>query len=84
MRLVPIQEASQRVGVNQVTLYRAMTAGRLKRYKQFGDKRTFVDIDELKALRRPSSAASQRNGRKADTRPPSLATKAAKRPRGSA
>jgi hypothetical protein len=31
------------------TLYRLIRRGKLKRYRKFGDRRTFVDSEEVKA-----------------------------------
>ena len=47
---VPIAEAAQRLGVSRDTLERLIRAGRLKRYRRFGDRKTYVDLDEAKEV----------------------------------
>lgn len=52
-RYVPVDEAAREVGVARGTIYRYFRAGLLKKYRAKGvDRRTLVDIDELKELRR--------------------------------
>jgi excisionase family DNA binding protein len=47
---VPIAEAVERLGVSRDTLERLIRAGRLKRYRRFGDRKTYVDLDEAKQV----------------------------------
>jgi excisionase family DNA binding protein len=47
---VPIAEAAERLGVSRDTLERLIRTGRLKRYRRFGDRKTYVDLDEAKQL----------------------------------
>jgi excisionase family DNA binding protein len=46
--LVPIQEAAKEWGVSVDTLYRLITAKKIGRYRKGGDRRTFVDREEIK------------------------------------
>jgi excisionase family DNA binding protein len=39
---VPITEAAERLGVSRDTLERLIRAGRLKRYRRFGDRKTLM------------------------------------------
>jgi excisionase family DNA binding protein len=41
---------STEVGVSRDTLERLIHAGRLKRYRRFGDRKTYVDLDEAKQV----------------------------------
>ena len=53
MRRVPVQEAAQEVGVSRQTVHRYIRLGYLKAYRAPGvDRRTYVDVDELRELRR--------------------------------
>jgi excisionase family DNA binding protein len=45
----PITDAAKEHGVSVETLYRLIRLGKLKRYRKFGDRRTFVESEELKA-----------------------------------
>jgi excisionase family DNA binding protein len=47
---VPIAEAAERLGVSRDTLERLIRTGRLKRYRRFGDRKTYVDLDEAKQV----------------------------------
>jgi excisionase family DNA binding protein len=47
---VPIAEAAERLRVSRDTLERLIRAGRLKRYRRFGDRKTYVDLDEAKRV----------------------------------
>jgi excisionase family DNA binding protein len=47
---VPIAEAAERLRVSRDTLERLIRAGRLKRYRRFGDRKTYVDLDEAKQV----------------------------------
>jgi excisionase family DNA binding protein len=47
---LPIQEAAKLYQVSDDTLYRLIAAGRLKRYRREGDRRTYLrraDLDSL-------------------------------------
>jgi Helix-turn-helix domain len=53
MRRLPVQEAAQEVGVSRQTVHRYIRLGYLKAYRAPGvDRRTYVDVDELRELRR--------------------------------
>ncbi len=47
---VPIAEAAERLRVSRNTLERLIRVGRLKRYRRFGDRKTYVDLDEAKQV----------------------------------
>jgi predicted site-specific integrase-resolvase len=47
MRPVPIQAAAAEYGVAVETLYRMLRRGQLTRFRRPGDRRTFLDRDEL-------------------------------------
>jgi Helix-turn-helix domain len=49
--LVPLARAATEFGVSEVTLYRYLRAGRLRRYRRSMDLKTYVDRDELRKLR---------------------------------
>ncbi len=48
-----LQDAAKWYGVNEVTIYRLLRAGRLSRHKRDGDKRTYLKVDELELRLRP-------------------------------
>ncbi len=50
---LPIQEAARLYQVSDDTLYRLITAGRLKRFRREMDKRTWLRRSELDALFTP-------------------------------
>lgn len=52
-RLVPLQEAARELGVNRGTLYIYINKGDLTPYRIPMDRRTFLDRNELRQLRRP-------------------------------
>jgi hypothetical protein len=57
--LSAVSEAAIKVGVSQRTIQRRMREGVVKRYRKVGDRRTFVDVGELRRLRsnmRPCTA----------------------------
>lgn len=47
---MPIQDAATEIGVSEVTLYRYLKVGRLKRWKRPMEQRTYLDRDELRQL----------------------------------
>lgn len=47
--VLPIQEAAREFGVSRDTLDRLAALGRLVKYRQPGDKRVFVDREQVKA-----------------------------------
>jgi len=51
MTLRPIQEVAKEEGVNVLTLYRLIRAGKIARYKRAGDRRTFVDTEQVREVR---------------------------------
>ena len=50
MDRVPIAEAAERLRVSRDTWERLIRARRLKRYRRFGDRKTYVDLDEAKQV----------------------------------
>jgi len=52
-RYLPIDDAAREVGVSRGTIYRYFRLGLLSKYRAEGvDRRTLVDVDELRELRR--------------------------------
>jgi hypothetical protein len=52
-RLVPLSQAATDIGVHRATIHRYIRLGLLKRYRAPGvDRRTYVDVDALRELRR--------------------------------
>ena len=47
--VIAIQDAAREFGISRDTLDRLAERGKLKKYKQAGDKRVFVDRDQVKA-----------------------------------
>ena len=52
-RVVPLDVAAARAGVSKRTVERWLSEHRIKRYRIAGDKRVFVDPDEIERLREP-------------------------------
>lgn len=52
-KVIPVSEAAERLGVHERTLRRWIREGRLKPYRVMGDRRRFVSVDEIEALREP-------------------------------
>lgn len=50
---LPIQEAAKLYQVSDDTLYRAIAAGKLTRYRREMDKKTWLKRSELEALFKP-------------------------------
>ena len=48
--MIAIQDAAAEFSVSAATLYGLIKKGRLKRFRRVGDKRTFLDRDDLAAL----------------------------------
>jgi DNA-binding transcriptional MerR regulator len=51
MDRIPVDEAAKRVGLSRNTIFRYIAIGLLKRYTSPLDRKTYVDLDELKRLR---------------------------------
>ncbi len=51
--LKAIEDAARVTGVSRRTLQRWVSAGRLTGYRITGDRRRFIDLDEIKRLREP-------------------------------
>ena len=49
---VPIQEAITREGIGRTAIYRLIRLGLLKKYRTPLDRRTYIDLGELRELRR--------------------------------
>jgi len=49
---VPIQEAIKTEGIGRTAIYRLIRLGLLKKYRTLLDRRTYIDLDELRELRR--------------------------------
>jgi len=47
--VIAIQDAAREFGLSRDTLDRMAERGRIKKYRRDGDKRVFVDREELKA-----------------------------------
>lgn len=52
-KVIDLEEASERFGVSVMTLRRAIRAGQLKRYEIWGDRKVYVDPEEVERLREP-------------------------------
>jgi excisionase family DNA binding protein len=52
-KVIPVTEAAERLGVHETTIRRWVKEGRLKPYRVMGDRRRFVSVDEVEALREP-------------------------------
>ena len=52
-KVIPVAEAAERLGVHERTIRRWIREGRLKPYRVMGDRRRFVAVDEVEALREP-------------------------------
>jgi excisionase family DNA binding protein len=48
-----LDEAAQETGLHRRTLQRWIGQGLLKPYRIYGDRRTFVDLDQIEELRKP-------------------------------
>lgn len=48
-KLVPLRDAARDAGVSTETIYRLIRAKKLGKFRRFGDRRTFVDEEELRA-----------------------------------
>ena len=72
-------QAARQLGVSRRTLTRSITAGRVKAYSIAGDKRRYVDMDELRRLRElkpiepPKREGARLEGRE-EGRAPGMAT----------
>lgn len=53
MELRTLKEAAAGAGVSRATLWRWLRAGKIRRYRVAGDRRVFVDLDQILDLRRP-------------------------------
>ena len=65
-RLVPtwrtLDEAAKQTGVSRRTLTRWVSEGRLRAYKRAGDRRRYVDLDDLRKLRELTPIDTQEGG----------------------
>lgn len=50
-RLVPVNEAAKELGIGSSTIFRYLRLGLIKKHKRQLDRKTYVDIDELRELR---------------------------------
>jgi excisionase family DNA binding protein len=57
-----LDQAARQLGVSRRTLTRWVTAGRVKAYTIAGDKRRYVDMDELRRLREPKPIEPPKRG----------------------
>jgi excisionase family DNA binding protein len=48
-----LDEAARQTGISRRTLNRWLSEGKLTPYRIAGDRRRFVDLDEVKRLRKP-------------------------------
>jgi predicted site-specific integrase-resolvase len=49
----PLSDAADESGVSRRTLERWLARGLLRRYTVMGDRRTYIDLDEVDKLREP-------------------------------
>jgi excisionase family DNA binding protein len=61
-RIKPLDEAARLSVVGRRTLQRWLGEGRLTAYRIAGDKRRFVDVDEIEKLRRPEPLPRREKG----------------------
>jgi excisionase family DNA binding protein len=47
---VPVNDVARELGIGRTTLYRLIKKYRLPLYKREGDRRSFVDRDELRRI----------------------------------
>ena len=52
-KVLALDEAAKRIGVSRRTLQRWLAEGRIKRFRVAGDRRVFVDPEEIERLREP-------------------------------
>lgn len=68
-----LDDAADQVGVTKRTLQKWIRAGLLKPYRIMGDRRTFVDLDQIAELRKPKPRPPRKppseKARTADGRP---------------
>lgn len=50
MDAIPLTQAVTEFKISESTLYRMIRAGELTRYRRRGDRRTFVDREQLQAV----------------------------------
>lgn len=50
-RIVTLHEAAEEVGLSAPTVWRYIRLGLLKKYRRQLDRRTYVDLDELRELK---------------------------------
>lgn len=66
--VIPLSEAAKTFELSEMTLYRYLKRGLLKRYRKGADPHTFVDKDELRRLlheaREAPAKRAPRPGRK--------------------
>ncbi|HEV2033389.1 MAG TPA: helix-turn-helix domain-containing protein [Candidatus Dormibacteraeota bacterium] len=55
-----LDEAARAAGIGRRTLDRLVADGKLKAYKQIGDRRHYIDMDELDRLRKPRPVGRRR------------------------
>jgi excisionase family DNA binding protein len=48
-----VQEAAERYAVSQATLYNLLRRGELHRFRRSGDKKTYLQVEELDRVLRP-------------------------------
>ena len=64
-RLIPIDDAAEKVGRARWTLFRWVRIGLLTPYKKRGDRRTHIDLAELpEAMRRAGRPGPKPRGRR--------------------
>jgi hypothetical protein len=64
-RLIPIDDAADKVGRDRWTLFRWIRIGLLTPYKKRGDRRTHIDLAELpEAMRRAGRPGPKPRGRR--------------------
>ena len=61
-RLKPLDDAVQDTGLGRRTLQRWLSEGILTAYKIAGDKRRYVDVEEIEKLRQPQPLPKRDGG----------------------
>lgn len=51
--MIPVSQAADEFGLSTAALFKYLRQGKLKRWRRTGDRRTFVERQELKRLVQP-------------------------------
>ncbi len=66
-RIKPLDEAARLSRVGRRTIQRWLGEGRLTPFRIAGDKRRYVDVDEITKLRHPEPLPKRERGQHGDT-----------------